>query len=79
MRGRVENLSRMKTVLLHDKLLLPNNFEQVLKSEVASLLDNYMSVNKELVEINISVNPEGEYEVIIKAYADRLKSTPVVI
>ena len=79
MRGRIENLSRMKTVLLHDKLLLPNNFEEVLKSEVASLLDNYMSVRRDTVDINISVNQDGEYEIVVKAYADRLKNTPIVI
>lgn len=79
MRGRIENLSRMKTVLLHDKLLLPNNFEEVLKSEVASLLDNYMSIHKDSLDINISVNQDGEYEINIKAYADRLKNTPIVI
>ena len=79
MRGRIENLSRMKTVLLHDKLLLPNNFEEVLKSEIASLLDNYMSIRRDTLDINISVNPAGEYEIVVKAYADRLKSTPIVI
>ncbi|MBO5925431.1 MAG: cell division topological specificity factor MinE [Clostridia bacterium] len=79
MRGRIENLSRLKTVLLHDKLLLPNNFEEVLKSEISSLLDNYMSVRRDTVDINISVNQDGEYEIVVKAYADRLKNTPIVI
>jgi septum formation topological specificity factor MinE len=79
MRGRIENLSRLKTVLLHDKLLLPNNFEEVLKSEISSLLDNYMSVRRDSVDINISVNQDGEYEIVVKAYADRLKNTPIVI
>ncbi|MBR7159494.1 MAG: cell division topological specificity factor MinE [Clostridia bacterium] len=79
MRGRIENLSRLKTVLLHDKLLLPNNFEEVLKSEISSLLDNYMSVRRDTVYINISVNQDGEYEIVVKAYADRLKNTPIVI
>ena len=71
-------LRRLKCVILHDKTASDTNFLSVLKSDLYTLLSNYLDL-KDTPEINLEVDENGTYLIKILAKADRVKSIRVIL
>ena len=65
---------RLKNVLKSDKRDNPNKILNVLKSDVLYILKNYMEINSDNLEVNISVTNTGTYNLTILANVSRLKT-----
>ena len=64
---------RLKNVLVIDKKDNTNKILNVLKSDILYVLKNYMEINNENLEVNISITQLGTYQVTILADVSRLK------
>lgn len=65
---------RLKNVLKSDKRDNPNKILNVLKSDVLYILKNYMEINSDNLDVNISVTSSGAYNLTILANVSRLKT-----
>ncbi len=78
MNGRERDITRLNRMLQKERLQLPNEAIELLKSEVYSVFDSYFDVIKNSLEL--SVLPAGKgYEVIAKIKADNVKKLRVTI
>lgn len=73
----VEN--RLKKVIVSDKKSLSPQLIELLKSDIYSLLDNYLSLDKDSFDINININELGKYQLTFNATANYLKSYGIII
>jgi len=78
-RVRREAVTRLKSVLLQDKLHAPNNFIEFVKRDIYTTLFNYFEINEEDIELTVEVDKAGNYIIEITGRAYRLKNIPVII
>lgn len=79
MKRRREDVLRLKSVLLRDKSQIPEGFCNVIRHDVATLIENYFETSIERVECRIEVGEDGDYEVRIVVKACRLKNLPIMV
>ena len=65
---------RLKNVLKSDKKDNPNKILNVLKSDILYVLKNYMEINSDNLDVNISVTSIGTYNLTVMANVSRLKT-----
>lgn len=65
-------LSRLKSLLMQDKASTPDRLTEVLKSDIFSLLKNYMDLYPDDLKILIDTDDKG-YHLIISARTNRFK------
>ncbi len=65
---------RLKKVLLNDKINMPNGLIGVIEKDIASLLKSYFDFDESVLKIDIVSSPEGQYDISIKASAERIKA-----
>ena len=66
-------VERLKKVLISDKHFNPERIEEVMKSDILNILQNYTDINGENLNFNIEVNNFGGYHITIDATCTRLK------
>ena len=67
---------RLKQVLIFDKSMI--NIERVLKSDLLYVLNNYMELPNDELDLKIEVDEFGYFELKVYAKAKRLKNLNVV-
>lgn len=65
---------RLKTVLINDKKDNPNKILNVLKSDLLYVLKNYMEINSECLDLDITITSSGTYNITMIANVRRLKT-----
>ena len=65
--------SRIKNVLLIDRKDSPKRVLSVLKSEILSVISNYLTISDDSVHIDIIVNRDGLYELRLRAISSNIK------
>lgn len=65
---------RLRNVLINDKRDNPSKILNVLKSDILYVLKNYMEINSDDLELDISVTSIGTYKITILANVNRLKT-----
>lgn len=65
---------RLKSVLINDKKDNPNKILNVLKSDILYVLKNYMEITSDNLDVNISIDGLGVYNITILANVRRLKT-----
>lgn len=63
---------RLKNVMLSDRVASVESLLRVLKSDVISLLSNYMYIENEDVQLTLDAEANGEFKVNIQAKTNRL-------
>lgn len=66
-------VERLKKVLISDKHFNPERIEEVMKSDMLNILQNYTDVEGENLNFTIEVNPLGGYNIKVDASCSRLK------
>jgi septum formation topological specificity factor MinE len=66
-------VERLKKVLISDKHFNPERIEEVMKSDILTILQNYTDVDGENLNFLIEVNTEGGYNIKVDANCTRLK------
>lgn len=69
--GEVE-LTRLKSLLLKDKVSTPNHIAEVIKSDIYSVLSNYMELFADDLSVSIDCDEQG-FVVDINAKTARFK------
>ena len=64
---------RLKKVLVKDKSENPTYILNVLKSDLLVLLNNYMEILPENLDINICVTENGIYKIFLEGFSKRIK------
>lgn len=72
----VKGEERLRQVLIYDKSSI--NIEQVLKSDLLDVLNNYMDLNSDELKLKIDVDKFGFFEIKIYARTRRLKELSAV-
>jgi septum formation topological specificity factor MinE len=67
-------ISRLKKVLIVDKLHSPTRLIGVLKSDLCNVLRSYMDMKDDDLKISISMDNRGMYNVNIYVTASRMKA-----
>lgn len=65
--------SRIKNVLLIDRKDSPKRVLSVLKSEILSVISNYLTISDDSVYMDIIVNRDGLYELRLRAISSNIK------
>jgi len=66
-------VERLKKVLISDKHFNPERIEEVMKSDILGILQNYTDLKGENLNFNIEVNKFGGYHITVDATCTRLK------
>jgi septum formation topological specificity factor MinE len=66
-------VERLKKVLISDKHFNPERIQEVMKSDILTVLQNYTDVDSEQITFLIEVNPQGGYDIKVNASCSRLK------
>jgi len=69
--GEIE-LSRLKSLLIHDKASTPDRLTDVLKSDLYAVLNNYMDLFSDDLKVLIDTDEKG-YHIIVSAHTNRFK------
>lgn len=69
--GEIE-LNRLKKLLMQDKVNTPDRLTDVLKSDVYSVMKNYMELRPDDIKILIDADDKG-YHVIVSARTHRFR------
>ena len=64
---------RLKNVLIRDKNENPKHIMNVLKSDMLQVLNNYMDIKSENLDIEIVVLENGAYKLLMEGYSNRIK------
>ncbi len=64
---------RLKKVLIRDKNENPKHIMNVLKSDMLQVLNNYMDIKSENLDIEIVVLENGAYKLLMEGYSNRIK------
>ncbi len=67
------SIDRLKNVLVQDKEQNPVKIMGILKNDITKLLSNYMEVDGDDVDVNLLVNNNGSYDLVIKSVVRRVK------
>lgn len=65
--------TRLRNVLVKNKEDNPLKIKNILKSELLYVLKNYMEVTAENIDLNITINNSGYYQLDLIATARRIK------
>lgn len=65
---------RLKKVLLGDKIKSYEGFVRVLRGDLYALLQCYMTLDRQDVDVNFSTDDDGAYRIVIEARATHIKS-----
>lgn len=68
-----KGVMRVKNVLLSDKYTNPERLNEVIKSDIVSVLQNYMEISGEDVKLNFTLTDDGSYQLRLSASCRRLK------
>lgn len=69
--GQIE-FDRLKSLLIRDKANAPCQLADVLKSDVYTLMKNYMDISAENVKIYFDADEKG-YHIIVSVHTNRFK------
>lgn len=69
--------NRLKNIAVHDRLESSLKIKKLLKSEMVYILKNYFDVTGESVDVDISVNEYGKYNITMTASANILRMVRV--
>lgn len=69
----MNDVERLKNVLISDKQFSPDFIEKVLKSDIYSLLNNYCVLSPENVSVKVDVQDDGTFKFNVVATSNRLK------
>ena len=58
-----QNYERLKSILLKDKMQVPNLIEMALKADVLKVLKEYFEIEKNFYDLVIDVTEKGEFEI----------------
>jgi hypothetical protein len=72
-----DSMLRLKSVILHDKTVADTSFLNVLKSDLARLLSNYLEL-ADKPTVKLEVDEQGVYQLRVKASAEKVKSVSVL-
>ena len=64
--------TRMRDMLTHDKVGIKEGFSTALNNDLNRLLGDYFDLNTP-IEINVSLEENGDYDINIHASASRIK------
>lgn len=64
---------RLKKVLIRDKNENPKHIMNVLKCDMLQVLNNYMDIKSENLDIEIVVLENGAYKLLMEGYSNRIK------
>lgn len=67
------SIDRLKNVLVQDKEQNPVKIMGILKNDITKLLSNYMEVDGDDIDVNLLVNNNGSYDLVIKSVVRRVK------
>lgn len=67
------SIDRLKSVLVQDKEQNPVKIMGILKNDITKLLSNYMEVDGDDIDVNLLVNNNGSYDLVIKSVVRRVK------
>jgi septum formation topological specificity factor MinE len=70
---------RLKRVLLTDKIKAASSLEEVVKSDVFHLLENYFESVPESMDMRLSVDENGLIDIKIAVKAMRAKNSGIVL
>ena len=71
-------IEKLQNVLINDKHINPELLNDVLKSDLFALLENYMDISKSQIITKLEVDEQGNYIFRCKARASRLKSIGIL-
>lgn len=69
----MELVSRLDNVIKKDKQINPQYMKEVIKSDVFYVLNNYLEVQFDDIDISIDLTDNNMYELKISAVGDRMK------
>lgn len=67
--------SRLRKVLLSDKIASPKRLNEVIRQDILKVLSSYMEIDIRDLNVQIETNLSG-FDISIAGYAKRLKSLP---
>lgn len=68
-----KGIQKLKQVLVSDKHLLSDNLNELLKSEIFKVLDNFLDVDIDNFFVELSVDEQGKYVLRCKARCSHIK------
>ena len=71
-------IERINKVLISDKYINPDNILTVIKSDIINIAYNYLDFDKENIITKLEINNNGEYELMFKITAKRLKCVGIL-
>ena len=74
----MELINRLNNVIRQDKKVNPQYITEVIKSDIFYLLNNYFEVEYEDVDVDINVDNNNFYKILIYAKGDRIKTMQVL-
>ncbi len=70
---------RLNKCIMNDKMRVPKNFSEMLRSDIYGLLQNFMEITPEDLAIRLVYNSEGKFELKMVVMSDRLRNIPVIV
>ncbi|MDR3293056.1 MAG: hypothetical protein LBT20_03010 [Clostridiales bacterium] len=70
---------RLKNVLMIDKIKSPSGIEDLLKSDIYGLLDNYFEVIPESIDVRLNIDDDNLYDIKISVKARYVKNVGILI
>lgn len=65
---------RLKEMIVLDKQDSPQKMNRLIKSEMVFLLKNYFDVTAEDVSVDIDINEQGRYTIVVSALARNIRN-----
>lgn len=65
-------IERLNEVLTKDKMENPTRFAEIVKNEIAFVVQSFMEIKKEELSISINVDKNGFFDFAIRGKATRL-------
>jgi len=70
---------RLKNVLMIDKIKSPSGLEDVLKSDVCGVLENYFDIIPPSIDVRLNIDENNLYDIRISLKAKNAKSIGIII
>lgn len=65
---------RLKEMIVLDKQDSPQKMNRLIKSEMVFLLKNYFDVTAEDVSVDLDINEQGRYTIVVSALARNIRN-----
>ena len=65
---------RLKNLLLLDKIKAPSSLEDVLRSDIYGILENYFVTLPKSIDVRLSIDEDNLYDIKIFLKAEKIKS-----